>query len=321
MFRATAFVFLLAILMVTPRIYANDTQEVLGVTTNPSDVSFPGLSSGPGFILPDSKLYPLDQLVQEFRLLLAFTPEQQARVHMNIAGERLAELRVMMSRNNEEGINLAFQGFEKEVSAVSGELSDAAAKGRVNTSLISSINDRLGEERDVLQVVMQAAPTRLGLKLASARQTVLEAKLKVAEFLPEDQFASVIVSDLDNEINSEVLGVQTAAGKLEQKFTSLDSRASLSSEQRMKYEELLASKSALKKDYLEKRKKLVQEYIDKRKKLQEERKKLYEQIKVLMQNLQANQKALKQLEQSQNSLNSGVSLSITPTATPASPSN
>lgn len=301
-----------------PLASANHLQDVLGESTVISEIKFPGLAAGPGFILPDSTMYPLDQLVQEIRLALAFTPEQQAQVYMRILGERLGETKVMMERNNPTGIEMALSGADKAARGAAGSLGDAAAKGRGTAALARDMNRTLAEYRAALKEVVSQAPASLASRLEATGYTLLEAKVRVEEELPGDELAAAIDNDLQEMVDTEVLGVQTAANSLMRKFNSLDNRSSLSAEQRMKYEEMMASKSGIRKDLLEQRKKALQDYQEQKKKLQEERKKIYEQIKLLMQQLQSNQKAMQQLQKIQSSLNNGTLPSITPTVTPSS---
>ncbi|MBI2443208.1 MAG: hypothetical protein HYV40_04870 [Candidatus Levybacteria bacterium] len=302
-----------------PLASANHVKDVLGDSASISEINFPGLASGPGFILPDSKFYGLDKLVQELRFVLAFTPEQQAKVRMGIAGERLAEAKVMMQRGDVQGLETALSGFEREVAGAAKSLADAGAKGRGTADQARKMNQTLADYRIVLRTVSEQAPTSLSYRIGATNQRVLEAKLRVEDELPGDELAMEIESDLQSEIESEVLGVQSAANSLMNKYAALESKSNFSAEQKMKYEELMASKSALRKDLLEQRKKLQEGYLQKRKELQEERKKLYEQIKELLKQLQENNKAMRELEKSYKAAYNGATL--TPTVTPSSPGN
>lgn len=300
-----------------PAVSASHIQDVLGDSTAVAEINFPGLAAGPGFILPDSSLYPLDQVVQELRLTLAFTPEQQAQVYMKILGERLGEAKVMMQRDNPTGIEVALSGAEKAARGAARTLGDAAAKGRSTAGLARDMNRTLGEYRSALKEVALQAPASLASRVDATSYTLLEAKVRVEDELPGDELAAAIDNDLEDLAATEVLGVKIAADNLMQKYTTLENRSSNSAEQKMKYDEAMALKNGVKKEQLEQRKKVTAEYAAQKAKLQEERKKLYEQIKLLMQQLQANQKAMQQLQQAQNTLNSGVLPSVTPTVAPS----
>ncbi|MDP3941566.1 MAG: DUF5667 domain-containing protein [bacterium] len=308
----------LALSSFVPHAFANHVSEVLGETTGVTEIKFPGLAAGPGFILPDSSLYSLDQLVQELRLVLAFVPEQQAVVQKNILGERLAEARVELSRGNLQATELALSGAEKAARGLADSIADAASKGRGSAELARTMNQTLQEYRSALTSASNQAPTSLAYRLDATSQVLLEAKVRVEDELPGDELASAIENDLLDVIDKQVLGVQSASSSLLKKYNFLENRSSLSTDQRMKYEEMLASKSGVRKELLEQRKKALQDYQEQKKKLQEERKKIYDQIKLLMVQLQANQKAIQQLQRIQNSLNNGGAIpSITPTVTPS----
>ena len=106
----------------TVSVVAYRDTEVLGASTKLSDVVFPPITAGPGHILPDSPLYPLDKLYQEFRLGLVFTPENKAELHTQIAAERLAELRVEASRNNLAAADSALVELEHESMAAAKDI-------------------------------------------------------------------------------------------------------------------------------------------------------------------------------------------------------
>src|SRR3989338_1846457 len=69
---------------------ANHQEDVLGVASAET-LSIPPTAEGPGLVLPDSPLFFLDRLKQEFRLILAFTPEQKAKIHSAEAALRLSD--------------------------------------------------------------------------------------------------------------------------------------------------------------------------------------------------------------------------------------
>lgn len=314
-------VFAAGVMSIAPLASANHVQEVLGDKTDVSQMQFPGLAAGPGFIVPDSSFYPLDQLVQEIRLVLAFVPEQQAVVQKNILGERLAEARLEVSRGNLQATEVALSGAEKAARGLAKAVSDAAANGRGSAELARSLNQTLGEYRSVLDTAADQAPTSLSYRLNATSQVLLETKVRVEDELPGDELAQAIDDDLQYVVDREVLGIQTASDNLMKKVTTLDNRSSLSAEQKRKYEELMASKSAIKKDYQEQRKKLLEDYQAQKKQLQEERKKLYEQIKLLMKQLQENQKTMQQLERAAKNGGTLSKLSPTVSPSPTTPSN
>ena len=141
-------IFLLTIgltsLVATNSASANHLEEVLGVESMPV-LSIPPTAEGPGFLLPDSPIFFLDQLNQEFRLFLAFTPEQKANIHNAVAGERLAELQLMLAKNSVPGVRIALLGVADNLKYASYDIVNAKLTGRSISLLAKSVNDSIKE--------------------------------------------------------------------------------------------------------------------------------------------------------------------------------
>ena len=187
----------LAFLVVKPT-FAHHQQQVLGVATISADtlqnLQIPSTSEGPGLILPDSPLFFLDQLKQEFRLFLVFTPEAKAKIHASIAGERMAELRFMVQKNSKRGIeylcgeveNLPFVDYQTpEKIAIDKE---GGILGNKEIGLISKLNPI---QMDVLylryfeNLSYQNIADRLNLTFSTVSDKLLQAKNALRRLLKE----------------------------------------------------------------------------------------------------------------------------------------
>ena len=180
--------------------YANHREDVLGVTVETPALSIPPTSSGPGLVLPDSPLFFIDSLKQGFRLLLSFAPEQKARVHDAIAGERLAELRIMLAKNNASGIRVALQGVSDNLKAASGDLAYAKLTGRNIDLLAKEINDSIKEKQKIFSDLENDATGELKAQVTTAKEGLKIAKVNTEENLPEALLNSEIEDDLNLEI-------------------------------------------------------------------------------------------------------------------------
>lgn len=162
-----------------------NTSPSYASSTQPSDVNFPPVVYGPGLVLPDSPLYVFDKIKQHLRLLIAISPQEKAKIHANIAGERLAELRIMFQRNNEEGIRLTLEEFAHEAQDASQSLAVAKASGEEVSKLAESINNIFNVQRDILSQLAQETTGKLKGQVVLATATFNEAKDKVEISLPE----------------------------------------------------------------------------------------------------------------------------------------
>ncbi len=260
--------------------FANHAQDVLGDETSPINVNFPPVASGPGYILPDSPLYIVDKAFQKFRLVFAFTPERRVEVRNLLLGERLAELRVMTERNNRGAMQATLAEIANEATKVSSDLADATARGTDVKTLAKDTNDLMKLHRDILKTVAEQADSALALRIESTRQSMLMAKVRVEEQLTEEQMLEAMENDLEDEVETQVLGVETAVKKLEDRLLKLDNmvkkdEAKLGTEADV---DVNSIKIEMKKLRIERLKTLLE--INKKKKaLQAERKKKMQQLR------------------------------------------
>lgn len=266
-------ILIIIFLLVSSRVsFATPQQEVLGYSSGSN--SFPAVTAGAGFLLPDSPLYFADKVFQNLKLAAAFTSESKVTVQTQILGERMAELREMYSRKNNEGIVKALWELEKEAKNLAASVK-AVSNSDEAQLLAKKANDVLKDYRAILAAVSTSSSDELSLKLDSASHSLLVSKVEIEDFLTIADQEDAIASDLEMEVENAVLGTSTKAEKTEKKIQNLEKRATKAEqiekeklEQKVKANE---EKPETKK-VLEKRKQLE----EKRKKLLGERKKKLE---------------------------------------------
>lgn len=211
---------------ITFPVFAGPVKEVLGDQTEASEIVVPPVAAGAGMILPDSPFYFVDKAFQNLKLSLALSPEKKAEARNLIIGERLAELRVMTERGNTSAVQSTLADITVQSEKMAKELADAASQGRNVSDIAQSINNTLRGHRDVLRRASSNANGPLALQLDSVNQSLLAAKVSVEEHLPEQQMMEAMQEDLEDEVDTQVLGVETATNKLEKRLTQLDSLVS-----------------------------------------------------------------------------------------------
>jgi len=189
---------------------ANHQEDVLGVASAET-LSIPPTAEGPGLVLPDSPLFFLDRLKQEFRLILAFTPEQKAKIHSAVAGERLAELQIMLAKSNVSGIRTALQGVSDNLKAASGDLTNAKLTGRNIALLAKEINDSIKEKQKVLSELEVKATGEIKAQVIAAKEALKIAKVSAEENLPADLLMNETIDDLNQEIGDNVSKAKVSA--------------------------------------------------------------------------------------------------------------
>lgn len=178
---------------------ANHQEDVLGIASTPT-LSIPPTSDGPGLILPDSPFFFLDRIKQQVRLALAFTPEEKAKIHNAVAGERLAELQIMLAKDNVPGIRTALQGVSDNLKDASKDLDDAKLTGRSISLLAKEINDSIKEKQKSLSVLQEEASGEIKTQVQAAKESMKASKVKAEDYLPAD----LLINEMEDDLNSEI---------------------------------------------------------------------------------------------------------------------
>lgn len=234
----------------TVSVVAYRDSQVLGASTKIAEVVFPPITAGPGHILPDSPLYPLDKLYQAFRLGLVFSPENRAQLHTQIAAERLAELRVEASRNDQVAADTALIELEHESMAAANDIRDAAAQGKDVKQLARDIHQSLADYRTILNAVIAQVPdSAFSQKLVASAGVLRNARIISEDALPEEDIDHEIAASVDAQVDEAVLGIATSTKTLEKTITMYEQYASSSANK---------SSSARKQQIVELRKRITE---------------------------------------------------------------
>lgn len=202
-----------ALFLVIPSSVLAYNAAVLGEATPSASTDIGPTHSGPGLILPDSHFFFLDEWKQQLRLFFAFTPEHKAKVHMAIAGERLAELRIMLLRNNSKGIRVGLAGISSNLTDAADSLYQAQLSGRDVKELAKQINTGIKADQDVLDELAMQSTGDLRAQVNLAQSIAFKAKVRVEDALPNELKQTEILDDL----------VRRAAEQVQQSSDASDS--------------------------------------------------------------------------------------------------
>lgn len=208
--------FLIIFLLFSPTVaLANHQASVLGVTTS-VPLSMPPTSDGPGIFLPDSHFFFLDELKQDVRILLSFTPEQKAKTYQSIAGERFAELRYMLARDKKDGITKALQGIAYNMQQAAEQVGKAHFDGKDTKKLAKNINDDIKSKQVVLDQLARVATGETKTYVMGASTSLFEAKTKVEDSLDSADFQNEIRDDLRRIVQQQTEEYLNASRKAQQ---------------------------------------------------------------------------------------------------------
>jgi len=215
--------FLLLLLVVTP-VFARQP-EVLAESTQAATLTVSPTTQGPGLILPNSPLFFMDQWFQALKLAVATTPEAKAKVRAQIIGERMAELKIMLSLNNEKEINKALQNLTEESNQGAKDLLKESNKGTNVEEAAKVLNEAIKQERDALTALDKQSTGSLASDFQSAKEKAKIHKSAVVDKLPASLIQREVESDLENDVRDKAEEVHAAALDLEDHLAELHKEA------------------------------------------------------------------------------------------------
>ncbi|MCL5433300.1 MAG: DUF5667 domain-containing protein [Patescibacteria group bacterium] len=297
-----------------PRVLANRHAKILGVATTSQKLSIPPTVEGPGLILPDSPLFFLDQLKQATRIYTAFKSETKAEIYKDIAGERFAELRFMLARNNKPGIKLTLDGIESNLEMAANEINQAQMRGKNVSKLAKSVNDSIKEKQEVLDQLQLQTTGELRARIESVQESLLASKIIVEDSLMLADLDNEIRYDLARRIRSEVRNTIDSVKLLQEQIDELNEQATQASEQMLVKREEALSKTIQQKNeaLIQTQEQLLLQEKEKQTRLLGAQTTAMEQVKEALENAQ---KAAIEFEKTQGILDSGEIPTITPIPT------
>lgn len=204
---------------------ADYRSRILGASTT-SNLSIPATVEGPGLILPDSPLFFLDELKQNVRILTSVNPVSKAKVYSDIAGERMAELRFMLSRNNQEGIKTSIEGVSYNFKKSAEELKRARLMGRNVAKISKAINTSIKEKQVTLDVLESQSQGEVKARVALTQEALIAAKIEVDEGLSKDDLENEIKDDLRRIALRKFNQISNYSKELEKDLEELNIQAS-----------------------------------------------------------------------------------------------
>lgn len=229
-------IFVIGILftLLSSSVSAYHQRVVLGESTQRkpiNEITLPATTEGPGLLLPDSPFYFLDAIKQHVRASLAVTPEAKARLHAQIAGERMAELRLMLYRNNEEGFSKALEGMTHHFIQSERALEETKMSGTDVAELAKHINDSIKTKQQALDTLEQEGESTVQVEVVKAQDLLMETKVKVEDGLNEADLANEIADDLRRITKRRVLEAENAVSEIDAELAILEKQASEAAKQ------------------------------------------------------------------------------------------
>lgn len=164
----------------------------------------PPTSEGPGFILPDSPFFFLDEIKQNVRLLLSIKPNDRAEVLNSIAGERYAELRYMLARDKKDKIEYSLKGIAYYTKAAADTLADAQFNGGNVEILAESLNTDIKRRQEGLDILLAESTGELKTMVLGAQTSIYDSKAKVVKGLSPSKVKIELKNDMAKQTDTKI---------------------------------------------------------------------------------------------------------------------
>ncbi len=191
------------------------------MTTGVQSFSIPPTSEGPGLLLPDSPFYFLDEIKQNIRLAFAVTPTQKANVYSSVAGERVAELRFELIKNNVSAAEIAVRGVRENTAYAVKEVADAKLWGADVENLAGDINQKIKMHLQILDGLENQATGELKAEVTVAIASLTESKGNVEAYLSKAEIDSEMKDDLRMSVIRSAQNTLNDADELKNNLTLL----------------------------------------------------------------------------------------------------
>jgi len=194
---------------------------------NSQDLSIPPTSEGPGFFLPDSPFFFLDELKQNIRLAFSVTPSQKAKIYSSIAGERIAELRFELAKDDITASEVDVKGIRLNTVYAVKEVANAKMWGQDVSDIAKDINLKIKEHQLILDVLQTKATGELQAEVVIAQAALAQAKSEIEAYLPKDEQNNEIQDDLRREALQNANMMVSSAVYLSNSLSSLQKQTAI----------------------------------------------------------------------------------------------
>ncbi len=210
-------------------------RAVLASETEAANI--PPTVEGPGFVMPDSPFYFLDQIKQSVRIMFALNQESRARIYANIAGERMAELRFMLLNQNENAAKVALNGVSESFKSAQEQLALARTLGKDVSKTAKEINDSIKEKQQVLDELRTKRQGELGMQVEAATESLTETKIRIGEYLSPQDLTNEIKYDTNRELELRLSEASGSAQALKEALKDLKLQRQEAAEEQLRNRE------------------------------------------------------------------------------------
>ena len=154
-------------------------------------------------LTPESSFYFLDRLGENLRQFFTFNPEAKAKLQIEFAGERIAEIKVMVEKKgvNAKGLAIAESLLQANVAYAAEIVSEEKISGKDVTALAKTLNDEFDARDKLLEQTFKDAKAQLKAQRKEIKTNLLAEARRVGD-TAQIAVLEAQLNDIDGQIDA-----------------------------------------------------------------------------------------------------------------------
>lgn len=134
-------------------------------------------------LTPESPFYFLDRLSENLRQFFTFNPEAKAKLQIEFAGERIAEIKIMVEKKgvNAKGLAIAETLLQANVAYAAEIVNEEKVAGKDVAALAKTLNDEFDARDKLLEQTFKDAKTQLKAQRKEIKTNLLAEARRVGD--------------------------------------------------------------------------------------------------------------------------------------------
>jgi hypothetical protein len=170
----------------------------------------------PAGLLPDNPFYGFKKFFENLQLFFTFNSEGKAKLHLQFAEQRLAELNQSLAENKTQNIPKLEQDYQNELNETGRELNNTRALGRNATELAQHIAEETFKHQLVLENLLNKVPEQAKIHIENVINESEKWHNQAVESILENRNVTGIVNitfTIGNQTFIQAFNVTTEHGK------------------------------------------------------------------------------------------------------------
>ena len=154
-------------------------------------------------LTPESSFYFLDRLGENLRQFFTFNPEAKAKLQIEFAGERIAEIKVIVEKKgvNAKGLAIAESLLQVNVAYAAEIVSEEKVSGKDVSALAKTLNDEFDARDKLLEQTFKDAKAQLKAQRKEIKTKLLAEARRVGD-TAQIAVLEAQLNDIDGQIDA-----------------------------------------------------------------------------------------------------------------------